>query len=153
MLVGHGMLFWLTKWAMVAFGEPASIQVPSPFSDVASSWVRRGLFAEHMLNLKFHRYPNLALCRPYKKYKTEEGGRVGHKLLVLTACLAKVSIPDLVIYKLNFFLAFLIIFQWSHIYVCKNQCWPNWGFLDGLSRLRLKFFLKWTTHLRNIFKD
>jgi hypothetical protein len=67
--------------------------------------------------------------------------------------MAKVSIRDLVICKLIFFLAFLIIFQWSHIYVCKNQCWRDWGFLEGLSRLGLKFFLKWMTHLRNIFKD
>jgi len=67
--------------------------------------------------------------------------------------MANVSIPDLVIYELNFFLAFLIIFKWSHVHVCKNQCLRDWGFLEGLSRLGLMFFLKWTTHLRNVFKS
>lgn len=66
--------------------------------------------------------------------------------------MAKVSIPDLVIYELNFFLAFLIIFQCNHIYVCINQCWPDWGFLEGLSRVGLNFFPKRMTDLKNIFK-
>jgi hypothetical protein len=40
----------------------------------------------------------------------------------------------------QFFLAFLIIFKWSHVYVCKDLCWRDWGFLEGLSTLGLLMF-------------
>jgi len=55
--------------------------------------------------------------------------------------MAKVSIPDLVIYDLNFFSFLDHVSMEPYFYVCKDQWWPSWGFLEGLSRLGL-FFCK-----------
>jgi len=41
--------------------------------------------------------------------------------------------PWLSYLRTEFVLAFLIIFKWSHIYVCKDQCWPSWCFRGNVN--------------------